>query len=250
MANAYYQFTNTITDIAQNRFGFSYIDAKNFLSIIQIGVMVMLPIFSYIMMKYGHKSTCLLVSGVILCLSYLNMIRIPLENSSKIEFYLSISGISVFYAMYSAAIWPSMALSMPREVVSVGYGLASLSQMVPMSCFPYFVGLLSSDRTPESYQKVLYFVLALAVLALCIVVFVNVVDRRGSKVLLLPENSKEVNDAREEINLNFIYGAKKIDLGIDADRGRNFSKVSLGTVSDSKESNFGNMKSMDKGVDF
>lgn len=187
--------------------------------------MVLLPIFSYIMLKVGHKSTCLLIAATLLSLSYLNLLRLPSSNNSGPHFYISIGGIALFYSLYSAAIWPSLALSMPREVVSVGYGIASLAQMIPMSCFPSIVGKLSEGRTAKSYERVLWFVLILAILGLLISIVVMIIDRKNSKVLLLPENSREVQKAREKINETFLRGAEKKNKATDSHPTTNEGKT-------------------------
>jgi hypothetical protein len=72
-----YTLTDLMTDISQNRFAHTYLEAKNYISYIEIIVIILVPILSFIMMKIGHKTTFLVAGSVILVGSYTTMMFQP-----------------------------------------------------------------------------------------------------------------------------------------------------------------------------
>ena len=228
-ANSYYQLTFFATNLAVHRFNYSYLQAKNVLSIIQIISAIFMPINSIIILKIGKKSKLILMAVSLLFLSYLNLILTP--NSPSPRFEVSIGLITVFYILYQSSIYPCLALSIPREVVSIGFGIASLIQAVPLSSLSYLIGLTLKEETEAEFQRSLYILLGLTFASLLLVLFTISVDNRIGGLLDAPENSKQAEIAKERIERRFHLRVAGGKVGKEEGSKKSlFGALSVGTI--------------------
>lgn len=202
--NVFSQYLHIMTDLSVKRFNYEYKEAKNFIAYYKFGVLITLPLVSFIIGKIGKKSLILAISSLICLISYISIYILPPNPS--ISYIMSLMGISLSYSMYTACIWPSMAVALPRSAVSFGYGVASSLQMVAGAIFPLFVGKLSEGRTVESYEKVLFFLCGLSILCIILSFMLVFVDLKKGKALWLPDNSPVVLAYRENLDRRFKRG--------------------------------------------
>lgn len=199
--NLFTQYLHIITDLSVVRFNYSYEEAKNFIAFYKGGVLVMLPLVSYLLGKFGKKSLVLALSSIICLVGYIYIYLLP--PTPSYAYLASVMMISISYSMYTASIWPSMSVALPRSAVSFGYGVASSAQQVAGAIFPFFVGKLSEGRTVESYERVLGLLCGLSVVCIVLGVILVIVDIRGSKALWLPDNSEIVFKYRLKLDMEF-----------------------------------------------
>lgn len=207
LANAYYQITFILTDFAMHRFYYPYLEAKNSLSIVQISTIVSLPLFSFISYKYGKKSILMFISVIILLAAYIMMYF--LRPKESYFFYICLSMLGIFYSMYSSCIWPAMALAIPKDAVSVGYSISSLSQNVVMFILPPIIGRLTVDNTIAEYDRALLVCIGMCIIGVCLMIYVLVLDFKHGGLLHHPENSEECKMAKEKIDEEFRKGKRK-----------------------------------------
>ena len=201
ISNSYYNFIDFGTDCIQNKFAYSYGEAKNFISIITLGVVITLPIISAMVVRVGMKGYFLLAASVLATLSYTYMAFLPNEKNPGV--LISVLGISLFFSIYNAAIWSSIALSVPKQAVSFAYAASTTVQNIGLTCFPLFFGWLNTERTPYAYKRSLLGLAILGVISILVSILIIIDDVRTGGVLNLPENSKEVKELRSRATENF-----------------------------------------------
>lgn len=207
-----YTLTDLMTDISQNRFAHTYLEAKNYLSYIEMIVIVMVPLLSLIIMKIGHKTSFLIAGSTILVGSYTIMMLQPYVGINQTMFSIAVAGVGIHFSIYLTAIEPAIALVAPKEVMSIAYGVSSLFLMLPLSVLPYICGKISIKRTPYEYQKVLYILFGLSLLNIIATLVLFFTDLKHGKLLLLPENKPEVEVGREKANKRFVKNSKSTSL--------------------------------------
>lgn len=199
--NLFAQLLHTVTDLSVIRFNYSYKEAKNFIAIYKIGALITLPIASFIVGKYGKKSLLLAISALICLVSFITIYLLPAHVSHL--YFLCIMMVSVSYAIYTACIWPSMSVALPKSAVSLGYGIAASAQKVAGGTFPIFVGKLSEGRTVESYERVILFLCLISVACICLDLFLVLVDLRNGKALWLSDANEEAKKFRIRMDREF-----------------------------------------------
>lgn len=226
VANAYYQLTFILTDFAVHRFNYPYLEAKNSLSIIQFITIFTLPCFSFISLKYGKKSILMLLATIILLATYL--VLYFLEPKQTWIYYACLCSIAMFFGIYGACIWPSLALSIPKDAVSVGYGISSLSQSLLMFILPSIIGELIQENTPEEFNKALLLCIGLTACGVVLMIFVVILDFRCGGLLHYPENSELSKNAKKMIDEKFRNPVKE-DKKVQ-ERVRKDTSVSFATI--------------------
>ena len=200
-ANSYYQFTLIATNLVVHRFGYTFLQAKNVLSAIQLVSAVFIPLNSLIILKNGKKAKMLLIAIFLLLAAYANLVTCPASPGPQFE--LSVALMMVFYVLYQSSIYPCLALSMPKQVVSIGFGISSPTQAVPLSTLSYLIGLTVKEETQAEYQRALIFLLILTIFSTFLVIYANLVDKRVGGLLDAPENSKQAEQAMAGIQRRF-----------------------------------------------
>lgn len=89
--------------------------------------------------------------------------------------------MATFNSMASIAILSSLMLVVPEQAVSVGMGIYSLLSNVVMSTVPVILGKINTPRTAEAYNRSLFLLKLMSVMAVLSGVLVVIVDFRTGK---------------------------------------------------------------------
>ena len=230
ISNSYYNFIDFSTDCIENKFKYEYTEAKDFVSLVTLGVVFTLPFFSYVVLKVGRKGHFLLGSAVIACISFLFLAFIPNENGPGV--FIGMIGISLFFSLYNSAIWSSIALTVPKQAVSFAYAAATTLQNIGLTVFPLLFGWINQERTGEAYQKSLIGLAIIAALGALVSVFIVINDLTTGGVLNYPENDKKVTEIRSRATESYktSYLSSR-----DGGSSRISSKVQLKKLGDNKK---------------
>ena len=201
VANCYYQFSFIITNTAVHRYNYTYLKAKNFLSLIQMLSIILMPINSIIIFKFGKKFKMILFAVVMMLLAYITLLNLPAQPTLLFE--LSMYFLALFYSIYQSTIWSCLTISLPEGAVSIGLGISSVFQAVPMSSLPLFFGAVIKDQKKSQYQQVLW-MLTMLTAASILLMFLSIwVDAKNDGILDFPENSNEAKRAKRRLNRRF-----------------------------------------------
>ena len=199
----YYQFTNTATDLFMVRFGLSYEEAKNIISILPLVNALLIPVFSSIYGRFGNKPLGLFLSALLGCSGYLTMSLFPSKNTGYLP-YLGVGMISIFFCMFAACLIPCLVMSFPKQ--AVGFVLATQATFLNVfsAGLPILLGFIYGPRTVQAYQNTLY-----ALAAYCgvcaVLAFVHfLMDITGDRLLTMPENSRKVRKIQEKMSKDFV----------------------------------------------
>ena len=221
--SCYTQFAHISTELAVRRFKYDYRDGKNFVASIKVVVLLLLPLWSYLVLRLGKKALILLISSIVATLAFSVMLLCPLRPSHL--YTASIVLVGLFYSLYLSCIWPSLTLTLPKSAAAVGLGIASSAQMLCNLLFPGFIGMITRERDAEAYGNALIFLVGFSVLCVVFCGYLYYLDLRGEKVLDLPENSEKVKQYRDLLDMSFLSGSARGSYGAGT-RLRGFSSRS------------------------
>ena len=225
-ATTYYQFTSTITNMAVHRYNYSFLEAKNFISTIQILSASFMPLNSVIIQKIGKKPKVILFTTTLLLLGFVNLALTPAHPT--FQFMVSIGLIALYCITYQSTIFPCLAMSVPSEAVSVGLGTASSLQAIPLGLSLYFFGDMVKKETAEVYQRVLYMIIGMASVCVALAWFTARTDARLGGLLDAPENSEKARRVKAAMEAKFRREVVR-EKG-SAGRVVDGSKVEAGTI--------------------
>ena len=223
-SNAYYMLTRIITNMAVHRFGYDFLKAKDFLSTIQIISAIFLPFNSVLITKLGRKLKVILFALTMLFASYFTMVLSP--KTPSLSFQISVYLAAMFYIFYQSTIYPCVAMSVPKDAVSIGYGTGGLIQAVALAVLPVILGYIAKDETVAQFQHVLYILLTMVIFSLGIATLGVISDVRLGGLLDKPENSEEAKIAKNALNRKFREYLIKRDQG----ERRKSAGLSAGTI--------------------
>ena len=215
LANCYYQFTNIATEIFENRFGYTYDEANHFTIIPELAFLaISLPLSKWIEVR-GNKPMFMLASAVIFFASYVMMYLMEPGKSNFLYVILVLLGTS--YSILTCALFSSVALSIPKAGVSMGYSILTFIENFGLSFLPIYFGYISKDRTFESYNECILSLIILSVCAVISCAWLVVYDTQNTRLLTLPENSKKVKRLRRNIDSDFFERSFKASMMISKD---------------------------------
>ena len=200
-ANTYYQFTSIITNAAVHRYGYPYLQAKNFLPVMQVISGIFMPLNSLVIIKIGKKPKVIFFAVILQLIGFLNFTLTPAVPGFRFE--LSIGLIACFYFIYQSTIYPCLAMSLPDEVVSLGIGAASSVQAVVLCLLSFVFGDMVKEETISQYQRVLIIMAFMSGISLTLTLLTIKYDKQCGGVLDYPENSNEAAKAKSALNLRF-----------------------------------------------
>ena len=230
-SNAYYMLTRIITNTAVHRFGYDFLRAKNFLSTIQILSAIFLPLNSILITKLGKKLKVILFALILLLTAYTTMVLSP--KNPSMSFQISVYLTAMFYIFYQSTIYPCVAMSVPKDAVSIGYGVAGLIQGIALAGLPAVLGYITKQETATEFQNALYLLLSMVVISLGIVLVGIVYDRRADGLLDKAENSKEAKIAKNTLDRKF----RNYLMRRDKKKGQKGSVLSAGTIGTTSSAN-------------
>lgn len=126
MANAFYMFTTFATDLLVKRYGFTFQQSKNCVSLLPVLNMLLIPIFSFILSRIGWKSIVMLSASVFCIFIYIWMSTIDENVPDSILPYLGVSGVALFWCLQTSSMWSCLSISLPTQAVSVMIGIATV----------------------------------------------------------------------------------------------------------------------------
>jgi len=202
LANATLQFTNIATDMITNRFTYDFDEAKYFTVMPQVSFILLSPVISKVIEAKGRKALALLVASVVLLVNYFVLHYMPVAKSNFL--YLNMVLIGFSNAVLLSTIYSSVALTIPRQGVSMAYSILALVENLGISTLPLYFGWILKQRRIEDYNDALLSLQIIALLAVLASLLLLLHDVRQSRVLELPENSQRVASIRSQINSDFI----------------------------------------------
>lgn len=193
----YYQFIGFATDCFIQRYGYTFEEAKNKLTLIPLISMILMPIFSGLIVKIGKKGFVLLLSFSLFLLNFLLMLSYPETPGNYI--YAIIGLISVAYCLFVATIWPCMTLSAPSKATSVALGFGLNIQNLFLTAMPLIFGQINLKRDVKAYNNSLRLLCLIMILSIFLNIVVIYVDFKTGKLIHLPENDERVALIRQEM---------------------------------------------------
>ena len=106
-----------------NRYGYTFQEAKNTLSILPIISIVLGPIVSTVTTKLGQKPLFLCFVSAMLTGIYFLMTSFIAQPTNNL-FYCLI-GLGCYFSVFGAIIWPMMTLSVPPIATAIALGIAT-----------------------------------------------------------------------------------------------------------------------------
>ena len=201
LANCYYQFSNISTEILMNRYMYEFSETNKFTIVPEVAFIVVSPFISVYIERKGHKPLWLVAASLIFLLNYTWMLLMKPAKSNMLFVAFIINGVC--FSILTCALFSSVALSIPKAGVSMGYSILTLVENFGLSSLPLFFGKITKERTVASYNNCLMSLVILSALSLLFSGLLLLYDVRGSQMLTLPENSKRVKIIRRDIDSDF-----------------------------------------------
>ena len=227
--NTYYLFDANGTDCLMNRYGFSYAEAKNLMTILPIFGMILTPLFSIIILKIGRKGLLFILCGVLSLSANFLLYVLPMNPGMAI--YVPITLYGLYYGLYNALVWTSIALVAPKQAVNlfVGVGIGMLS--TGLTFLPLLAGFVVRDRDVAAYQNSILLQAGMALVVLVLGVEAARLDFRTGRLLDLPENDERVTAQRERMSRMLFRSGE----GGECDFGESWEMRLLGAEDASKK---------------
>ncbi len=206
LPNGYFMLSAMLTDLAQVRFGYTYLKASTFVPEVQILTVIAMPIISGVVQKTGKKGIIMFVSSLILVGAHVLLAFQPKHPTWLTEAAFPIYG--TYLSLYQSCIWPSLNLSIPSDAVGLAYGIATITQMIFYGGLPLLFGEVASPRTPAAYQNCIWLLIGLSVIGSLLSFITMLVDFKEGGLLHHPENSDKVRFLKQKINQ--VYRKKTI----------------------------------------
>ena len=200
--NVYFQLTNTGSDFLAVRYKLSYVDAKNTLTLVPLIAAVILPFFSAFYTKFGQKPLGIFIASLAATGCYGCLALTPAPNPS-FGLVLAMIFMAVHYGMCYGGVFSSLLLSVPKEASSLILVLTITLQNVLMTLMPIISGRIYQDRTSQTYQNWVYFMVVFSILAAICSLAIFLVDLKGDRLLKLPENDPRAMRIQEKMSRDF-----------------------------------------------
>ena len=123
----------------------------------------------------------------------------PIDCGMWLVFPYCIFGI--WFAMYSAAMWPAIPMIVEKHMMGMAYGLVNAGNNLGLALYPFLFGYLNGPNTPEAYDNSIIGLIILAGLGLiscCFTFYLARKDPVKDRHIDFPEWQliKEKEDAR------------------------------------------------------
>jgi nitrate/nitrite transporter NarK len=168
-------FNNVSQSFLMQKYGFDQIKAGAIQGIPFTISAIASPFLGGAVDRIGQRATLLALSAAFLTLTH------SLMAFTDLTPYVTLAILGTSYAIYSSAMWPSIAYVVPENVLGSAYGIATSIQNFGLFAFPLVVGSVR-DASP-SYKNVEIFFALIGLIGLVVGVVLNVVDyRNGGKL--------------------------------------------------------------------
>ena len=195
LSMCYYQFVNFITDFLMITFGYKYQEAKDLVFMRPIIAALFMPFFSVYTVYYGKKSLILILSSLTSLIGFSIFYYLPDHKSEWV--FVGIIFLALMLASYSAAIWSSFTLVVPKEATGLAIAIALAIQNIFLTILPILFGRINEPRTQEAFNYSLVLLIGFSVFSLILSIQIFIYDYYfGDKILHLSENDDIVLEAR------------------------------------------------------
>lgn len=212
MAQVNIQMTNFATDMLVMRYGLDYIEAKNTNMIVYSTSMILIPLASIFLGVKGKRGFFLILAGVVCVVTMIFMMKLTL-GCERYKAYIAMFGIGIYWSLYTATVWTSLMLSLPKQAVSTMISITLTLQNSVFAALPPLFAMINQERKAKSYQKSLEILTGIAVLSLSLCVLAYLVDLKSHQVMELPENSEKALSRRRKMTQEFTeskYGSMTV----------------------------------------
>ena len=135
-------WSNFATDIFVERFQLTSVLAGRLNSIPTTISVVLCPLLGVYIDMYGHTRRLLLVGSILLLIGHVVLAVFARRYQSTHMFVSCEIVLGLGMGVVQAALWPSLALSIPPHLVGTGMGIASAMANSAMVVFPLITGVL------------------------------------------------------------------------------------------------------------
>lgn len=196
------QFNYFGVDFFSQRTGLTLLEARSVMTITPIMSMILIPIFSVWVWKYGRKGMVLLLGTTLLCLGYGYMLTLP-DKAEMYQAYIGMIVISLYWCVYCSVFWSSFIITLPEQATGIMVGLSfSLQNLVSTVMSPIF-GMVNEGRDPASYQVSMWIMFGFSLFLLVFCVLIVYFDFKTGKQIHYCERDKIVKKRRETMTDQF-----------------------------------------------
>lgn len=209
LANAFYMFTTFATDLLIKRYGFTFQQSKNCVSLLPVLNMILIPLFSFILSRIGWKSIVMLFASIVCILNYIWMSTFDENIPDSILPYLGVSGVAIFWCLQTSSMWSCLSITLPTQAVSVMIGIATVLQNLIGFIMPLVFGTIQKNQDFHSYQISFYLLSGMGALSLVFSGMLIWEDFNTDRKFHLPENHQYVKSIRVKLINDFEASANQ-----------------------------------------
>jgi len=188
-------FNGNLADLIVKRFSVPLVQAGELVPILYYISFFMTPLTGYFVDKRGQRLNVMAVVMTIFLISHLYICFLDdAENHiPKYDVVIGLIGIGIFYATYSAVLWPSLSLVVPKQLTGLAFGFGHSIQSIAGAVFPLVFGLIH-DKTKEykhGYFWMEIVAVGCVVLALFVLAIIALNDSKNGGILQRPGSKKD-----------------------------------------------------------
>lgn len=195
-------FMNIGSSYLQNTYNYTQENGNLLLIIPYIICTIFTPLIGYFVDIYGGRCQWLLLSSIILSLSYYIIGNIDIGINNSYYPILSLIGIGCSYSSMTAIIWPSFALVVDAKLLATAYGIQTSIYNVILATYYLIVGaLIDKDNINNNmkYKDVNRFLLINSILSIFTVLLLWYKDEKYQKQI-----NKQNNRNNDQIDMSQI----------------------------------------------
>merc|ERR1719218_406316 len=106
-------------------------------------------------------------------------------------------GLGIIYTVFSGALWPTFALTVPQRQLGTAYGVATALQNGALGVVPLFVGHLQASAGPGDFHSVMRLFAAFGGVCVVLAFDILIEDATGKAKGLLRLPSKMIQQRAE-----------------------------------------------------
>jgi len=192
---AFFALNNNLNKIMVTRFGFSQVNAGNYIPIVYVAAALITPLFGLLTDYYGRKVLLMLLSSLVFLACHLVMAFLSdTTDEGRVNYGIIgvLVGIGLFYASYAAVFWPCVALVVKRIVIGTSYGIITSFQNLVLTGLPFAVAAVQT-KTEDFHGGYFWTEIMLAGIVgvgVLITLWMFVEDRRKAGVLNKPSEKE------------------------------------------------------------
>lgn len=180
-------------DMLKNRFHKSSVVSGEIASVMLIGTMISIPLFGWIVDRFGKRATLILIGSLLSFLGLVAFSFIPWPT-------LPIFTVGFAYSMVAASLWASVPLLVAIKCQGSAYGIMAYVQNMGLMFFPWLAGELADLSTTGqgsnqiiNYNSVLTLFIVLALISLFFSFLLKLRDREAVRMGI---NSLESSESK------------------------------------------------------